>query len=100
MGRTLDEILAEEKPKVAQAACAKADAILIDLLLADLCSILGKRQKDITSAIGEAQPSIAALERGGADIKLSSLKCYVEATGAKLKLDIELPDGTRHGFKV
>jgi len=100
MGRTLDEILAEEKPEVAHAACGKADAILLDLFLVDLCSMLSKTQMDIDSSLGEAQPTLAALEREGVDIKLSSLKRYVEANGAKLKLEIELPDGTLHGFKV
>lgn len=40
------------------------------------------------------------MEKRGRDLKLSSLKRYVEATGAKLHLEIELPDGTRYDFSV
>lgn len=40
------------------------------------------------------------MEKRGRDLKLSSLKRYVEATVAKLHLEIELPDGTRYGFSV
>lgn len=33
-------------------------------------------------------------------LKLSSLKRYVKAIGGKLRLDIELPDGSHYGFPV
>jgi len=33
-------------------------------------------------------------------IKLSSLKRYVEVTGGKLHVDVELSDGTHYGFSV
>ncbi|MFL1455755.1 helix-turn-helix domain-containing protein [Marinobacter sp. GN3S48] len=100
MGRSLDQMLAEEKPEVVEAANAKADAILLDIHLAELRAMLGKTQMDIAAALGVKQPTVAGIERAGKDIKLSSLKRYVEATGAKLKLDVELPDGTHHGFTV
>ncbi|MEX0605362.1 MAG: helix-turn-helix transcriptional regulator [Marinobacter sp.] len=100
MGRSLDQMLADEKPEVVQSANAKADAILLDIHLAELRTLLGKTQMDIASALGVKQPTVAGIERAGKDIKLSSLKRYVEATGAKLKLDVELPDGTHHGFTV
>jgi hypothetical protein len=40
------------------------------------------------------------MEKRGRDIKLSTLKRYVEATGSKLRLDIELPDGSHYGFSL
>jgi hypothetical protein len=40
------------------------------------------------------------MERPGHDIKFSSLKRYVEATGGKLHIDLELPDGSHYGFRV
>jgi hypothetical protein len=36
----------------------------------------------------------------GRDLKLSTLKRYVEAAGGKLRLDVELPDGSHYGFVV
>ena len=49
---------------------------------------------------GVKQPTVAGMEKVGQDIKLSSLKKYVEATGGKLRLDIEMSDGSHFGFGV
>jgi len=40
------------------------------------------------------------MEKRGRDIKLSTLKRYVEASGSKLRLDIELPDGSHCLFAL
>jgi hypothetical protein len=37
------------------------------------------------------------MEKPGRDLKLSTLKRYVEATGVNC-LDVELPDGSHYGF--
>lgn len=42
----------------------------------------------------------AGVSRAMIDLKLSSIKRYVEASGGKLRLDVELPDGTHYGFAV
>ncbi len=54
----------------------------------------------MANALGIKQPTVAGMEKEGKDIKLSSLKRYVEATGCKLNLDIELPDGSHFGFRL
>ena len=59
-----------------------------------------KTQVDVAQVLGIKQPTVAEMEKPGRDLKLSSLKRYVEATGGKLRLDIELPDGTHYGFSV
>jgi hypothetical protein len=69
MAKTLDQMLASEKPEVAL-------------------------------ALGVKQPTVAGMERLGRDLKLSSLKRYVEATGGKLRIDVEFSDGTYYGFSV
>ena len=45
-------------------------------------------------------PSLSAIERRGNDLKISTMKKYVEAMGGKLRIDIELPTGKHIGFKV
>lgn len=54
----------------------------------------------MAEALGVRQPTVAGMEKSGRDIKLSTLKRYIEATGGKLPLDIELPDGSHFGFRV
>ncbi|BBL30164.1 hypothetical protein PAFU01_16120 [Pantoea ananatis] len=52
----------------------------------------------MAQALGIKQPTVAGMEKPGRDLKLSTLKRYVEATGGKLRLDVELPDGSHYGF--
>ena len=100
MSRTLEQILAAEKPEVVSDAKAKAAEMLINIHLAELRERLNKTQTDIAQSLGVKQPTVAGMEKQGQDLKLSTLKRYVEATGSKLRLEIELPDGTQFGFRV
>ncbi|AKH62931.1 MULTISPECIES: helix-turn-helix domain-containing protein [Photorhabdus] len=100
MARTLDQILANEKPEVVANAQAAATEMLLNIHLAELRERVQKTQGEIALALGIKQPTVSDMEKLGRDLKLSSLKRYVEATGSKLRLDIELPDGTHYGFSV
>ena len=100
MARTLEQILATEKPEVVAEARDKAAEMLLDIHLAELRENVNKTQGDIAQTLGIKQPTVAGMERPGRDLRLSTLKRYVEATGGKLRLDVELPDGTHYGFSV
>lgn len=100
MARTLEQLLTVEKPEVVKNAKEKAGEILLNIHLAELREIVKKTQVDVATVLGIKQPTVAEMEKKGRDLKLSSLKRYIEATGGKLRLDIELPDGTHYGFSV
>jgi DNA-binding XRE family transcriptional regulator len=100
MSRTLDQILAVEKPEVVANAQAKAAEMLLNIHLAELRERLNKTQNEMAQALGIKQPTVAGMEKQGQDLKLSTLKRYVEATGSKLRLEIDLPDGSQYGFTV
>ena|SRR3990167_659634 len=100
MARTLEQILAVEKPEVIAEAHEKAAEMLLNIHLAELRELVQKTQVDVAQTLGIKQPSVAEMEKRGRDLKLSSLKRYVEATGGKLRLDVELPNGTHYGFIV
>ncbi|MBS9444211.1 helix-turn-helix domain-containing protein [Photorhabdus heterorhabditis] len=100
MAKTLDPILANEKPEVVANAQAAATEMLLNIHLAELREQVQKTQGEIALALGIKQPTVSDMEKLGRDLKLSSLKRYVEATGSKLRLDIELPDGTHYEFSV
>jgi DNA-binding XRE family transcriptional regulator len=68
--------------------------------LAEVRMLMKKTQNDMAKALGVKQPTIAKMEKSGRDVKLSSLKRYIEAGGGKVRLDIELPDGQHHGFEI
>lgn len=63
---------------------------ILDQLLAD----------EKSDALGVKPLTITVVEKPGHDLKLSSLKRNVEATGGKLRSVIELPDGTHHGHAM
>ena len=100
MARTLEQILAAEKPAVVSKAHEKAEEILLNIHLAELRERVQKTQVDVAEILEIKQPTVAGMEKPGHDLKLSSLKRYIEAIGGKLRLDIELPDGTHYGFSV
>ena len=100
MTRTLDQILASEKPEVVAQAKKAATEILLNVHLAELRQHMNLTQSDIASHLGIKQPTVSDMEKPGRDLKLSSLKRYVEASGGKLRLDVELPDGSHYGFAV
>ncbi|MCQ6882845.1 helix-turn-helix domain-containing protein, partial [Escherichia coli] len=54
----------------------------------------------VAEAMGISQPAVTKLEQRGNDLKLATLKRYVEAMGGKLSLDVELPTGRRVAFHV
>ncbi|MFM9269960.1 helix-turn-helix domain-containing protein [Halomonas elongata] len=100
MTRTLDQLIANESPEVVNRAKEQADAMLLELRLSEVRRLVEMTQAEMAEAIGVKQPTIAGMEKSGQDLRLSSLKRYVEAIGGKIRLDIELPDGTHHGFSV
>ncbi|ROS24412.1 helix-turn-helix domain-containing protein [Raoultella terrigena] len=100
MGRTLEQLLADEKPEVVADAQTMAADILLNIHLAELREKVQKTQVEMAQALGIRQPTVASMEKQGRDLKLSTLKRYVEAAGGKLRLDVELPDGSHFGFAL
>lgn len=100
MGRTLKQILAAEKPEVVAKANTMAEEVLLNIHLAELRERVNKTQVEIAQQLNIKQPTVAGMEKPGRDLKLSTLKRYVEAAGGKLRLNIELPDGSHYEFVV
>ncbi|MFP1920973.1 helix-turn-helix domain-containing protein [Lonsdalea quercina] len=98
MGRMLEQLIADEKPEVVADARAIATDMLLNIHLAELREKVQKTQVEMAQTLGLKQPTVAGMEKRGRDLKLSTLKRYVEATGGKLRLDVELPDGSHYGF--
>ena len=100
MSKTLEQLIAEQKPEVVASAKALAQEMLLNIHLAELRERVQKTQLEMARELGLKQPTVAVMEKQGRDIKLSTLKRYVEATGSKLRIDIELPDGSHYGFAL
>ncbi len=100
MVTTLKQLRAETAPEVLAEADVLYQELLLEYSLAKLREKVNKTQQEMADSLGIKQPTLAGMEKKGNDIKLSSLKRYVEAAGCKLNLDIELPDGTHCAFKL
>ena len=94
MARTLQEIMANEKPETDAQAPELAIEMSSNIHLAELRERATLTQSELALAMGVKQPTISGMEKAGQDLKLSSLKKYIEAAGGKLRLDIEMPDGS------
>lgn len=98
MAKPLNELLKQINPEVVQAAKEQAEQEILELRLSILREQLELSQVEMASRLGISQPSVANLEKRGQEIKLSSLKRYVEAMGGKLTVDVQLPDGRHIGM--
>ncbi|RLA37896.1 MAG: transcriptional regulator [Gammaproteobacteria bacterium] len=100
MPKPLKQLLKKVDPAVVNGARVKADRFLLELQLARLREESQLSQQEIADILGISQPSVANLEKRGEEVKLSTLKRYVEALGGKLTLDIEFTDGRHIGINV
>lgn len=100
MARTLDKLISDQKPERVKNARKKAEDMVLGIHLAQLRERMKVTQEDMAKTLGVKQPTIAGMERKGKDVKLSTLKRYVEGAGGKLTVDVELPDGSHYGFNL
>lgn len=90
------ELPAEQQQKVK----AMAQEMRMELQLQRIREALEISQQQIAEAMNIKQPSVAALEKRGNDIRLSSIKRYVEAMGGALNLSVQLPTGQTISFDL
>ena len=100
MGRTLDDLLASRSEESQQPIQEMATELLLEVRIQALREELEVSQIELAKALGVSQPAVVAMEQRGSDIKLSTMKRYVEAMGGKLRVDVELPTGRHIGFNV
>lgn len=98
MAKPLNKLLKKVNPDVVQAATVRAEQEILELRISMLREQLELSQVEMAHRLGISQPSVANLEKRGQEIKLSSLKRYVEAMGGKLTVDVQLPDGRHIGM--
>ena len=100
MARTLNDMLASRTAKSQARIEKQANNMLMEVRIQAIRDELALSQSELAAAMGISQPSVAALEQRGVDMKISSMKRYVEAAGGKMRIDIELPNGKHVGFNI
>lgn len=94
----LEELIAQRSHESQKKIEVKVAGIIIGVQLRHLREDLGHSQVQLAEKMGVSPSAIAAMEARGDEIKLSSLKKYVEALGGKLSLNVELPTGDGRTF--
>lgn len=100
MTKTLQEMLAERSLDSRARIKQLAEQLLLENQLSRIREELEISQKELSQTMGIKQPSLSAIENRGNDLKISTMKKYVEAMGGKLRIDVELPTGKHIGFNV
>ena len=100
MTKTLQELLAERSLDSQARIQQLAEQLFLENQLYPIREELEISQKELAQTLGIKQPSLSAIENRGNDLKISTMKKYVEAMGGKLRIDVELPTGKHIGFTV
>lgn len=98
--KTLRDAIAERSPQSQSRIKALTEEMVLETGLQLLREELNISQKMLAENLGISQPAITQIERRGNDLKLATLKRYVEAMGGKLSLTIELPTGNDRTFHI
>lgn len=100
MAKTLQELLAGRSPESQARIQQLAENLFLESQLYRIREELEISQKELAQTLGIKQPSLSAIENRGHDLKISTMKRYVEAMGGTLRIDVELPTGKHIGFTV
>ena len=77
-----------------------ADEMILETGLQMMREELKLSQKAVAEIMGISQPAVTQLEQRGNELKIATLKRYIEAMGGKLSLNVELPTGKRVAFHI
>ncbi|MBD1577764.1 MULTISPECIES: helix-turn-helix domain-containing protein [Vibrio] len=100
MARNLNEMMASRSLESQSRITEMAEEMLLEVKLQSLREELEVTQSELAKHMGISQPSVVAIEQRGSDVKISTMKRYVEAMGGKMSIDVELPTGRHIGFNV
>ncbi|HAT1526146.1 TPA: helix-turn-helix transcriptional regulator [Morganella morganii] len=98
--KTLQEVIAAQPPESRERIKRLTDELVLETGLQLLREELHISQKMLATTLGISQQAVTQIERRGNDVKLATLKRYIEAMGGTLRLTIELPTGDNRVFRV
>ncbi|POY44851.1 transcriptional regulator [Avibacterium gallinarum] len=98
--KTLEQLLDEFSPEARQRIEQKAEELMLESGLSSIRQEMEISQKQLADALGISQPAVVQIEQRGNELRLSTLKRYVETMGGKLSLAIDMPMGETRIFKI
>lgn len=98
--KTLREAIASRSPESQARIKEMTEEMILETGLQLMREELQLSQKTLAESMGVSQPAITQIEQRGNDVKLATLKRYIEAMGGKLSLTVELPEGGGRVFHI
>ncbi|HGI5910728.1 TPA: helix-turn-helix domain-containing protein [Yersinia enterocolitica] len=98
--KKLRDAITSRSPESQKRIKEMADEMILETGLQMMREELQLSQKSLAKTMGVSQPAITQIEQRGNDVKLATLKRYIEAMGGKLSLTVELPDGGGRIFHI
>jgi len=98
--KTLNEVIASRSPESQKRIKEMSDERIQETGLQMMLEELKLSQKAVAELMGISQPAVTQLEQRGNELKIATLKRYIEAMGGKLSLNVELPTGKRVAFHI
>ncbi|WP_439241581.1 helix-turn-helix domain-containing protein [Lonepinella sp. BR2474] len=98
--KTLDDLLATFTPEEQKEIQQEAEELILEARLSNLREELEMSQKELAKSLGISQPAVAQIEQRGNELKLSTLKRYVETLGGRLSLAVDMPTGKCHIYRI
>ena len=97
---TLDELMATLPAERQATIKEKAQELALEYELSKIREDLEFSQQELAKALGISQPAVAQMEQRGNEIKLATLKRYIETMGGKLSLTVQMPSGDVRSFAI
>ena len=96
----LKELIAKRSQESQERINQLCDEILLDNALTQLRNEVQLSQQELAEKMGVSQPSLSAMEKINHNMKLVTLKKYIEAIGGKVSLSVELPSDKKILIKI
>lgn len=89
--KTLNEVIASRSPESQQRIKEMADEMILETGLQLLREELRLSQKNVADLMGVSQPAVTQLEQRGNELKIATLKRYIEAMGGNFISTLNFP---------
>lgn len=97
---SFDEVMASLPAERQQKIHEMTEELILEAGLSNLREELAMSQKELADAMGISQPAVAQIEQRGNELKLSTLKRYIETMGGRLSLMVDMPTGNSRVYKI
>ena len=99
-GMTLQQVIARESPEMQERIRKETDRLRAEYAIMQIRKDLELSQAQLADRLGVSQVAVHKVEHSGKDLKLSTLKRYIEGLGGKVSLQVHMPTGEGRIYSI